>query len=319
MQLRGIEFGPVIGASGVNGWFGEGYPYHAFLKFVPGFSFKGLTLTAKTTTLHERAGNMPLKKDRITPRELKPASIKVWPGAGVAINAVGLSGPGLSYLLSLGRWQKIEKPFFLSFMSVGASKEARLEELKEAVAILKKELPNFKSPFGLQINFSCPNTGHDQRELVGEVEEALVVAQALGAPLVPKLSVIIPPSLAIQILENPHCDAIAVSNSIPWAEVPSNVRKLFFRSEKSPLERFGGGAVSGKYLRPLVTEWIAQVRRMGCRKPIIGGGGILQPRDVNEFVEAGASAISPGTVVMLRPWNLRPIIARAHELFSKKQ
>lgn len=318
MQLRGIEFGPIIGASGVNGWFGEGYPYHRFLKFIPGFSFSGVTFTAKTTTLGPRVGNMPLRSDKLTPREFKPASIMVWPGAGVALNAVGLSGPGLKYLLSLGRWQKIDKPFFISFMSVGATKEERLAELKEAVSILRAEMPNFKSKFGLQINFSCPNTGHDQRELVGEIQDALKEAAALGVPLVPKLSVVIPPSLAIQILEDPNCDAIAVSNSIPWSDVPDGVRKLFFRSERSPLERFGGGAVSGKYLRPLVTEWISQLRRMGCRKPIIGGGGILHAKDVNEFVEAGASAVSPGTIVMLRPWRLSKVIKRAYALLQKE-
>ena len=75
MKLRDIEFGKVIGASGINGWFGEGYPYHHFLKFVPGFSFKGLTLTAKTSTLFARAGNMPLGKNGYGPREFYPASI----------------------------------------------------------------------------------------------------------------------------------------------------------------------------------------------------------------------------------------------------
>jgi dihydroorotate dehydrogenase len=317
MKLRGIEFGPVIGASGVNGWYGEGYPYHRLLHLVPGFTFEGVTLTAKTTTLEKRAGNMPLRKDGITPREIKPASIIVRPGAGVVLNAVGLSGPGLQFLLDLGRWQKIEKPFLLSFMSTGATREERLEELRAAVEILKVELPKFKAPVGLQINFSCPNTGHAQDELMKDIHESLAVASVLNIPLVPKISVLIPPDKAGEIMQDPNCDAIAVSNSIPWSDVPDNVRKVFFQTTKSPLEKFGGGGVSGKYLLPLVVEWIRQFKKFSEDKPIIGGGGILRPRDVNMLVEAGATAVSPGSVVMLRPWNMKRIIKRAEELLGK--
>ncbi len=318
MKLRGIEFGPVIGASGVNGWFYEGYPYHRFLHLVPGFTFKGMTLTAKTTTLNARAGNMPLRKDRITPRELKPASIVVKPGAGVVLNAVGLSGPGLKFLLDLGRWQKLEQPFFLSFMSTGETREERLEELRTAVAMLKDELPKFKAQVGLQINFSCPNTGHAQEELVKDIHESLAIASVLNVPLVPKISVLIPPEKAGEILRDPNCDALAVSNTIPWSDLSEEVRRVFFRTKKSPLERFGGGGISGKYLLPLVTQWLLQFKRFNAmHKPIIAGGGILRPRDVDVLVEAGAKAVSPGSVVMLRPWNMKGIIKRAHVLLSQ--
>ncbi len=317
MKLRGIEFGPVIGASGISGWFGEGYPYHVLLHLVPGFTIKGITLTAKTSTLLARAGNMPLRKDKLTPRELKPASIVVKPGAGVVLNAVGLSGPGLKFLLETGRWQKLEQPFLLSFMATGETREERLEELRTAVEMIKAELPNFRAPIGLQMNFSCPNTGHAQEELVKDIHESLAVASVLNIPLVPKISVLIPPDKAGEIIRDPNCDALAVSNTIPWSDLPEEVRKVFFRTKKSPLERFGGGGISGKYLLPLVTQWLYQFRKFSEGKPVIAGGGILRPRDVDVLVEAGAAAISPGSVTMLRPWNMKGIIARAQELLVK--
>lgn len=317
MKLRGIEFGPVIGASGLNGWFGEGYPYHRLLKFVPGFTFKGTTLTAKTTTLLPRKGNMPLRKDGITPRELKPESIIVKFGAGTALNAVGLSGPGLKKLLELGRWQKIEQPFLLSFMSTGETREERLEELRQAVAMIAAELPNFRAKIGLQINFSCPNTGHAQDELVKDIHESLAIASTLGIPLIPKISVLIPPEKAGEIVADPNCDAIAVSNTVPWSDLPEEVRKVFFRTTRSPLERFGGGGISGKYLLPLVVQWMLQFRKFSHGKPVIAGGGILRPHDVEPLIAAGAAAVSPGSVVMLRPWNMKGIIRRANELLVK--
>jgi len=316
MKLRGIEFGNVIGASGLNGWFGEGYPYHALLKFLPGFTFLGTTLTAKTATLLARPGNMPLRKDNLTPREFIPASIVVRPGAGVVLNAVGLSGPGLAFLLGTGRWQKLDAPFFLSFMSVAGTREERLDELRKAVEMLKTELSNFKAPVALQINFSCPNTGHDQEELVKDIHEALKIASVLNIPLVPKISVLIPPDQAAEILRDPNCDALAVSNTIAWADMPQEVQKVFFQTNKSPLARFGGGGVSGKYLLPLVVQWLEQFKKFNVGKPIIAGGGILKKDDVDQLVAAGASAISPGSVVILRPWNLKSIIKRANELLK---
>ena len=318
MKLRGIEFGPIIGASGANGWFGEGYPYHTLLHLIPGFTWEGVTLTAKTSTLLARPGNMPLRKDRLTPREFKPKSIVVRPGAGVVLNAVGLSGPGLRFLLDTGEWQKIEKPFFLSFMSTGETSEARLEELRTAVDMLKDELPKFKAKIGLQINFSCPNTGHAQEELVKDIHESLAIASVLNVPLVPKISVLIPPDKAGEIIQDPNCDAIAISNTIAWSDLPENVQKVFFRTTKSPLRKFGGGGISGKYLLPLVTEWVRQFKKFSHGKPIIAGGGILRPRDVDTLVEAGANAVSPASVVILRPWNLKGIIRRAYKLLGEK-
>lgn len=319
MKLRGIEFGSVVGASGVQGFFGEGYPYHKFFKLIPGFTFNGVTLTSKTATLLPRKGNMPLQEDGLTPREFKPACIKVWPGAGVVMNAVNLSGPGLRFLLDTGRWQKMEKPFFISFMSVGETKEERIEELRQAVLMLKKELPNFKSKFGLQINWSCPNTGHDQKVLAGEIHEELAIASELGVPLVPKLSIILSPEIAADIMQDPNCDGINISNAVPWKDISPEIREMFFHTTESPLEKFGGGAVSGKYLLPLVVEWIRQFRHQhqGIAKPIIAGGGILRASDIDSLVEIGATAISPGTVSILRPWNLKSIIARANKLLKK--
>jgi dihydroorotate dehydrogenase len=317
MKLRGIEFGPIIGASGLNGWFGEGYPYHAVLRLLPGFTFRGVTLTAKTTTLHARAGNMPLRKDQITPRELKPRSIVVRPGAGVVLNAVGLSGPGLPFLLGLGRWQKLEKPFLLSFMSVAETRDARLQELREAVSLLKVELPNFRAQVGLQINFSCPNVGHAQEEMVEDIHESLAIASILGIPLIPKISVLVPPEKAAEIARDPNCDALAVSNTIAWSDLPENVRAVFFRTQESPLARYGGGGISGKYLLPLVIEWVRQFKRLRSNTPIIAGGGILRAHDVDRLVEAGADAVSPGSVVIVRPWKMKGIIARAYALLGK--
>jgi len=213
MILRGISFGPVLGASGVQGFFGEGYPYHHWAHLL-GLNFTGMTFVAKTTTLQPRTGNMKLASDGITPVRLLPDCIHVSARSwlqGAALNAVGLSGPGAEALFNDGRWQKRTKPFMLSFMSVAETKQERMQELRGFVTLLKSFLPGFNAPIALQINFSCPNVGHDPSELLGEIEEALEIATVLDIPLIPKLNVDAPPEIAVTLSSNPRCGAICLS------------------------------------------------------------------------------------------------------------
>ncbi len=316
MKLRGIEFGSVFGASGVMGFFGEGYPYHKIFRFIPGFSFDGVTFVGKTTTALPWAGNMPLGKDRLTPRDFKPDCISVRPFSGVALNAVGLSGPGIDFLLFTGRWQKRTDNFFLSFMSVGDTKEARLNELQGFCEKLKKALPDFHGHIGLQLNFSCPNTGHGQELLLDEVTDALIIARDLGIPLIPKFSALIALPYAKKIAEHPDCDALCVSNTIGWADIKESDRKKMFGSSVSPLARYGGGGISGNYLLPIVVDWIREARKEGITIPIIASGGVMSKVAVKKLKDAGADAISVGSVTFLRPWRLKEIAHAGHLLFG---
>ena len=62
MKLRSIDFGHVMDASGVRGWFGDGYPFHRLV--VPfGLKFTGSTFVAKTTTLEPHQGNITTRSD----------------------------------------------------------------------------------------------------------------------------------------------------------------------------------------------------------------------------------------------------------------
>src|SRR3989344_6580999 len=95
-----INFGRVWGASGVQGFFGEGYPYHR-LPFGPRFS--GLTFVAKTATWWPRS----------FPRKVHVGLQGLW--HGYALNSVRLSNPGIRVLFEDGRWQDRKEPFFISF------------------------------------------------------------------------------------------------------------------------------------------------------------------------------------------------------------
>jgi dihydroorotate dehydrogenase len=327
MKLQGVDFGCVFNASGARGFFGEGYAYHAAWKMA-GLTYEGCTFVAKTTTLNPRLdpknklGNMPLKRDGITPKELIPKCIKVNPLKSVVLNAVGLSGPGAQALLDDGRWQERREPFFLSFMSVEKEPGERLVELEKFVSLLYPYLKGdtskrFKAPVALEINLSCPNVGLDPGHLVEEAEQAFEVANKLGIPVVAKVNALLNPEAAREIGKNRLCSALCGSNTISWGQLPDRIDwEDLFGSEESPLKQYGGGGLSGAPLLPIVEEWVRDLRKTGYDKPLIAGGGILKPADARTLLRAGADAVSLGVIGMLRPWNMKRTIRAAHRYFE---
>ncbi len=318
MILRKIRFDDAFDQSGLRNFDALGYPYHRFFKG-GGLTFNHCTFVAKTTTLLPRVGNMPLKPDGMTPAQLRPKCIHVSVRSflhGAAINAVGLSGPGLAALLAQGVWDHYPRPFMISVMSVAPSLDERLAEISKIRQMLTAH-PKFQSPFGIQLNMSCPNVEHEQQveAVVVETRRCLAILRKLGdVPLVVKINTLFPIEAALEICKDPNCDAQCNSNTLPWKDLPVEQRLLLFGCQESPLSQFGGGGVSGAYLLPLVMEWVHKARQAGLRKPIIAGGGILKPVDVEQLADVGASAVAIGSVAFLRPWRVQRIINRANEL-----
>ena len=323
MILRGIDFGPICAASGVQGFFGEGYWYHRILKPF-GLDFGGCTFVAKTATLKPRKGNMPLRLD-YTPAELKPSCIKVYPWEASVINAVGLSNPGFEALFNTRKWQRRTRPFFLSFMAVSATIEERLEETREFVKLFQKYLKDFSAPVGLQVNESCPNAKIQHDSLVEEARQRLDILSELNIPLMPKLNLLVSVRDAVRIMNHPACDALCITNTLPWKQIPwpytETVNWTKFSQNGSPLEQIdkNGGGLSGRPLLEFVADWLNLARLEGFRKPIHAGGGILYPKDVDYLKRQGANSVFIGSVAILRGWRVQSIIRRAYKVFRYKE
>lgn len=332
LVLHGVDYGPVQSASGAQGWFGEGYWFH---RWIPGLNWSGCTFVSKTTTLYSRKGHMALDTQGRS-KEWLPKCIVVKPWKGVVLNSVGLSGPGAEALVAMGEWQKQEKPFFLSFMSVASSRTERMAEALGFAVLLGLNAKDFASPFGIQVNLSCPNTGHDTSKIAEEAREILGVFQGLRydqkIPIVPKFNVLFPVEAVagLQILS----DAICISNTLPWGTLSADVnwgkyatvepfdpKAEFIENEdptpRSPLHHLGGGGLSGWPLLPLVAEWVKAARECGVDLPINAGGGILKPDDVDVLVKAGADSVFLGSIAILRGWRLKRTIRRAHRLLGQ--
>ncbi len=324
MNLRGISFGNVIGASGVEGFYGgDEYRYHV-LKRLGLLSFAGMGFVAKTMTLEPNPGNMEMEGDGITVRRWFPDCVHVSPRSwwrGVALNKVGLTNLGANELLARGLWQQRTKPFMLSFMSLGQTSAEKLEEMRRFVRLFKAYQSGFRAPVALQINFSCPNVGvsHDAA-FVDLVSRTLSVAAELRIPLLPKFDVTLSPGEAHAISLHPACDAIVMSNTLKFGSRGVDWKREFGFLE-SPLEKIGkpgtgGGGASGAILLPLVEDWIKRARDIGIEKPINGGGGILCPFDAERLIAAGAKSVFIGSMAFLRPWQVQPTIRRVNKLLG---
>lgn len=312
MKLRGKDFGRVCGASGVQGFFGEGYRLHK-VPFI-GPDFTGMRFTSKTTTLLANQGNMPLRSDS-TPEEIFPKCVVVKFWSGVVLNAVSLSGPGAEALLDRGEWQERTQPFRISFMSLEKTPAARIDELRRFVKLVKLYMHQFRTTFALQINFMCPNVGVERKkddDLVDESLAALNVAAELGLPLEPKYNVLFSVAAAKRVSEHPACDSICVSNTIPYGAHSEFIDwEGLFGKGKSPLLKRGfaqPGGLSGRPLLPFLVDWLREAHLSAFQKPINAGGGILSVSDAQTVAVAGAQSLSLGCVAILRPRRVQRII-----------
>ncbi|TSC67060.1 MAG: hypothetical protein G01um101472_541, partial [Parcubacteria group bacterium Gr01-1014_72] len=250
------------------------------------------------------------------------------------LNAVSLSGPGLRFLLDAKRWQSYGKPMLISVMSLAKTPSERKAELFlmcEMIASEYRELAvmrGYAPQWGIQINFSCPNGGVDPNDLIAEVVPILEMADEMlpsQIPVMPKFGPEIHPASVLQIARAPRCDALCVFNTMPFGkhptwtqEAPPIAWKGIFGTDdpkESPMaKRFPGfaGGYSGEALLPFLLEWLRKVRALGVTTPICGGGGILSPADAYKVFDTGADAISPGSIAMLAPTQVRKTIRAAH-------
>ncbi|MDP1709634.1 MAG: hypothetical protein Q8L21_01980 [Candidatus Komeilibacteria bacterium] len=269
-------------------------------------------------------GNMWLDRVTLQPLHWRPDCVWYDWRRGITLNAVGLSGPGARALLDRGLWQQRTEPFFISFMSVAATPEARLAELGRFVETLSWYKEGFRVRFGLQINISCPNVGLDPKILVPEARSALDIAAVLGIPLIVKISVEAKPQDVANIAKHPACDALCVGNTIKFGHLPEQIDwvGLFGTADpaKSPLAKYGGGGLSGPPLLPVLGEWLYRYRQIDQKTPISACGGIFSVRDALWLLEyRGANAIELGTVATLRPWRLQRIIRAVNAYFESQK
>jgi dihydroorotate dehydrogenase len=320
MLIRNVWFENVFIASGGLNFFLDGWPYDRyFKKFMPGYTVKETSKITKTSTLDPKPGFMPLT-ETLQPVELRPRCIYIslWSFLKCfMLNSVGLSGPGFAKLLKENIWQQNKDSFIISIMAVGKTLEERIEEIEGIVKLLKKALPKFKSRIAIELNISCPNTGHDTRKLAKEAIILLKLLEPLGIPVIVKFNLLMSIDAAAEIAESGYCHAIDIPNTCPFSELPEKVKRKLFRNGLSPLAKynFGDSGYSGPYQTTLTANWIMRFRVINKKIPVIAGS-IYKKKDVELMRIAGANAIAIGAGKLLRPWRLKGVINEAKKQFG---
>ncbi|QFR38735.1 hypothetical protein A9Q91_00685 [Candidatus Gracilibacteria bacterium 28_42_T64] len=313
MRIGNLDFPRVICAPGTFGFFGEGYPFHKLLQFVPGYS-SDIAFAAKTVTAYERKGNMPMRKDHITPLHILPKCVYVDFFGGHVINAVGLTNKGIDWSMDQMMWQKRKDNYFLSFMSIEPDLEKKLEELRyfcKAISVLNNS-------FALQINFACPNTGQDPQAFLKMVIPMLEEARKLTkVPLVANFNPFVPIQLLKEIQDKGLADAFWIANTVPYGTQSEQAHHKFEKpidwsifDDTSPLLKRGlkqAGGLSSHLVLPYVIETVKEAKNKGITLPIIAGNGV-QSKSAAIELQKYADAIAIGTVFMLRPWLIKSIL-----------
>jgi dihydroorotate dehydrogenase len=204
-------------------------------------------------------------------------TVRYYPRIKAWVNKIGLRNPGLPWLID--RVEAGRKDVSDKLVSIHGFTPDEWWALLEGIERIK--------PLGVELNMSCPNVGH-----IDWPAELFERALATGVSVIAKLPPVNYGDMLAQAIEAGvrcfHC-----CNTLP---VPA-------------------GGVSGKPLKPVSLTVIRDLRArsFGKNLTIIGGGGIYEPSDIDDYRVAGADHFALGTKVMHPKylWShraLRPLI-----------
>ena len=235
-----------------------------------------------------KLGAIVTKSLSLKPRKGNPPQRIVETPAGM-LNAIGLANVGVEEFLK----EKI--PFIKKFdvpliCNIAAS---TVEEYVECTRILDSE----ETIKAFEINVSCPNVkdgglqfGND-KNAVGNVTAK--VRAVTNKPVIIKLS----PNVSYisefaQVVKDEGGDAVSAINTLVGTAF-----NIFTRKPK--IFNVNGG-LSGPAIKPVALAKVLEISRK-VDIPIIGIGGIMNWKDVIEFMIVGASAVQIGTLNFIDP------------------
>ena len=266
VTIAGIELkNPVMTASGT---FGSGMEY------------------SEMTDLN-RLGAIVTKGVADKPWEGNPTP-RVAEVYGGMLNAIGLQNPGVDVFMErdLPFLEKYDVPVIVNVCG---------HTVEEYCNVVEK-LNGSKAAM-YEINVSCPNVkqgalafGQDAKVL----EETTKAIKAIAKkPVIMKLS---PNVTSIKDMalaaEAGGADAVSLINTLIGMKIDIE-RKCFVLANKT-------GGFSGPAVKPVAVRMVYDVAH-AVKIPVIGMGGIATGEDAIEFLMAGATAVSVGTMNFIDP------------------
>ncbi len=267
VKIAGIDFkNPILTASGTFGY-GEEFNEYIDLARLGG-------IVTKSITRHPRPGHPP-------PRTAETAS-------GM-LNAIGLANVGVDAYVT-------EKLPFLRELDTRIVVNVAGFELDEYLYVIDK-LNGHDEIDLIELNISCPNVKGDGLEFSSSPEAAYQCVSKVKAicdyPLMPKLS---PNVSDIKVIakacEEAGADAISLINTLFGMAIDPFTAKIKLSN--------GTGGLSGPAIKPVAVAAVWKAASV-VKIPIVGIGGIMDFKDVIEFMLAGATAVQFGTANFIQP------------------
>lgn len=257
---------PVMTASGTYG-FGEEYAELVDLSRLGGIVVKG-------TTLEPRQGN-PYPRMVETPSGM--------------LNAVGLQNKGVDYLVE-HIYPRIKDLNTALVVNVSG------RSVEDYVGVCERLSSLDKIP-AVEINISCPNVkqGGMSWGTTAAGCESVVSAcrKAWDRTMIVKLTPNVTDITEIaRAAESAGADAVSLVNTFLGMAIDVERRRPYLSTVT--------GGLSGAAIRPIAVRMVWQVAQV-VQVPVIGLGGIMNGRDVVEFLLAGATAVQIGTANFIDP------------------
>lgn len=257
---------PITTASGT---FGYGEEFADFIDL----SQLG-AIIVKGTTLNHREGN-PYPRMVETPSGM--------------LNAVGLQNKGVDYFIS-NIYPRIKDIDTNIIVNVSGSSP-------EDYAAVCQKLNPLPGVAAVEINISCPNVKQGGMTFGTTVQGAKSVVSAARKAYDGTMIVKLTPNVTditeiAKAVEDEGADAVSLVNTFLGMAINTETRKPY-------LSTITGG-LSGACIRPIAVRMVWQVCK-AVNIPVIGLGGIMNGRDVIEFLLAGATAVEIGTANFVDP------------------
>jgi dihydroorotate dehydrogenase (NAD+) catalytic subunit len=253
----------------------------------------------KTVTPEARAGNPP-------PRVTETSS-------GM-INSIGLANPGLAaYIADLPRLAALHEPLFVS---VGGARPDDYLTVVRGVeeALAAAPAGSMPSVAGYELNISCPNVASGCLSIGTDAAEtaALVAAvrpltsRVVIVKLTPNVTSVVPVARAAA---DAGADALSLINTLKAMVLDADTLRPFLGNRT--------GGLSGPAIKPIALRLLAEVAE-AVPLPLIGMGGIVDGRDVLEFIACGATAVALGAATFADPQAPERVLRElAHEMKSR--
>jgi dihydroorotate dehydrogenase (NAD+) catalytic subunit len=283
VDLAGIELkNPLILASGTAG-------YGVELASLIDLTSLG-AIILKSVTVEPRAGN----------REPR-----TWETTGGMLNSIGLENIGVEALVGevLPGLSGLGIPVFASIAGDTVREYARLAAILERAEGLS----------ALEVNISCPNVekGGIQFGCDAGATSSVVMAvrENTGMPVFVKLSAAVADVTRMaEAAAQAGASGLSLINTIPGMAIDT-------ASRRPRLGAISGG-LSGPAIKPVALKAVYDCY-CTVDLPIVGGGGVFDENDVVEFMLAGATAVSVGSLTFQDPDRAVEILRRLPKALRK--